>query len=130
MKKLLSTLLACALVFGCTALPVSAAESFDEPPVIARVTGRVNQSIPSKMTVYLAEFTLAEHDTIQYDCTYTPTSASVDFGYVGPDGKFHYLNRTDGSVNKTFEVSTAGTYTLAVRNNSSYTVTVTGTVKY
>lgn len=130
MRRLLGILLACVLALGCSALPVSAAEALDDSPGIARVSGRVNQTIPAGMTVYLDEFTLVADDTIRYDCTYTPKSASVDFGYIAPDGKFHGLNRTNGSISKTFQVANSGTYTLAICNNSSQSVTVTGTVKY
>lgn len=130
MRRLLGALLACVLALGCSALPAYAVEASDEPPAIARVTGRIDQLIPAGMTVYLDEFTLAAGDTIRYDCIYTPRSASVDFDYIGPDGKFQYKPCTSGSINRTFLADTAGTYTLAIRNNSSYTVTVTGTVRY
>lgn len=130
MRRLFGILLACVLALGCSVLPASAAEAPDGPPAIARVSAQMNQVIPSKTMLYLDEFTLVAGDTIQYDCTYTPKSASVDFGYIAPDGKFHCLNRTNGSISKTFQVASAGTYTLAICNNSSYTVTVTGTVRY
>lgn len=74
------------------------------------------------------DFKLNANDTISYDCTYTPRNASVDFGYIGPDGYFHFLNVATGSISKTFKVGQKGSYTLAIRNNSSQAVT--GTVNY
>lgn len=131
MKRFWSVLLTCTLVLCCAALPVSAAELPSEPPPISRVSGRLTFSMAAKETVYLGdEFSLDKGDTISYDCTYSPKSASVDFGYVGPDGAFHYINCTSGSISKSIKVANAGMYILAVRNNFSSAVTVTGTVKY
>lgn len=73
---------------------------------------------------------MAAGDTISYNCTYTPKSASVDFGFIAPNGLFYSIKCTSGSVNESIEVNQTGQYTLAIRNNASYTVTVTGTVKY
>ncbi|NBI67088.1 hypothetical protein D1646_09700 [Pseudoflavonifractor sp. 60] len=130
MRRFAGILLACTLALSCSFLPSGAVEVFDDFPAIARVSGRVNQAIPANMTVYLDEFTLTVDDIIRYDCVYTPRFASVDFGYIAPDGKFYSKNCTSGSINRSFQVDNAGTYTLAIRNNSSNTVTVTGTVKY
>ena len=64
------------------------------------------------------------------NCTYTPKSASVDFGFIAPDGLFYSLNSTSGSIDKSIKVNQTGAYTLAIRNNENYAVTVSGTVKY
>ena len=40
------------------------------------------------------------------------------------------MNVSDGSVDRTIEVTQRGNYTLAIRNNSSKTVFVTGIVNY
>lgn len=130
MRRLLGALLACVLALGCSALPAYAAEASDEPPAIARISARINQIIPGKTVAYFDEFALAAGDTIRYDCIYTPNSASVDFGYIAPDGKFYCKNCTSGIINRSFLADTTGAYTLAIRNNSSQTVTVTGTVRY
>lgn len=130
-KRLISALLACMLLFGCSFLPAAAAEAPDGTVGILRVSGRLNGSFPANtITPITQSFTLAKGDIIEYDCTYTPKSASVDFGYVDSQGVFYYLNCTNGSFDHSFEVSRAGQYTLAIRNNASYAVTITGTVKY
>ena len=57
-------------------------------------------------------------------------SASVDFGLLTPNGAFLYVNVTDGSVDQEIEVDQRGNYTLAVRNNSSKEISVSGFVNY
>lgn len=130
-KRVWSILLACALAFGCVVLPVSAAEIPESSLVISRVSGRLNHNIPANTIVRLTnEVSIDKGETVSYNCTYTPKSASVDFGYIDSNGVFHYLNCTSGSIEKSFELARAGQYTLAIRNNASYAVTVTGTVRY
>lgn len=130
-KQLVSALLACMLLLSCSFVPATAAEVSDSGIVISRVSGRLNHSLPENgITLITQPFTLDKGDTIEYDCTYTPKSASVDFGYIAPNGLFYFLNSTSGNINKSIEVNQAGQYTLAIRNNASYAVTVTGTVRY
>lgn len=121
------------LLFGCSFISVEAAD-VDTPAsnsVISRVSGRLNYSLPADgITLITQPFSAAKGDTIKYDCTYTPKFASVDFGFIAPDGLFYSLNSTSGSINQSFEVSQTGQFTLAIRNNESYVVTVTGTVRY
>ena len=62
--------------------------------------------------------------------TYDPEDASLDFGLIDPEGIFHYINVTTGSIDETIEVPDSGNYTLAIQNNSGETVRVTGIVKY
>lgn len=61
---------------------------------------------------------------------YSPENASLDFGLVDSNEKFHYINVTTGSIDKTIEIPENGSYTLVIRNNSSKSVKVTGTVTY
>lgn len=61
---------------------------------------------------------------------YSPDDASVDIGLIDPDGIFHYFNVTDGTIDKTIEIAESGNYRLAVKNNSSKTVKISGFVKY
>lgn len=131
MKRIWSILLACAIVFSFAILPANAAEISESSYVISRVSGRLEHKIPAKTTAYLTdEVSLDKGELITYNCTYTPKSASMDFGYVDSNSVFHYLNRTNGNIEKSLEIAGAGQYTLAIRNNEDYAVTVTGTVKY
>ncbi len=131
MKRLWSVLLACVLTVSCTVLPANAVGPSDAPPAVSRVSGQLNHRISANETVYLTrEFFMDKGERITYTCVYTPKSASVDFGYVDADGFFHKINSTNGSIDETIEIEELGQYRLAIRNNDSRAVTVTGTVKY
>ena len=129
-KRLAASLLACMLFLSVSLVPTAAAEVPNGDIVISRSTGRLNHSLSTGITLITQALPYVKGDTIKYDCTYTPKSASMDFGYIDSDNVFHYLNYTSGSVNQSFEIARSGQYTLAIRNNESYAVTVMGTVKY
>lgn len=69
-------------------------------------------------------------ETVRIYATYSPDNASVDFGLIDPDGIFHYINVTNGTIDKTIVIEERGNYTLAIRNNSGETIQVSGFVKY
>ena len=69
-------------------------------------------------------------ETVTINASYSPASASMDFGLIAPDGYFYYVNVDSGSINKTIRVDERGNYLLAVRNNSNRTVSVVGYVNY
>ena len=99
--------------------------------VMPRVTGRLNHSLPASIITPIGQsISLDKGETITYNCTYTPKSASVDFGYIDSDSVFCCLSCTTGSINKSIKIEEPGQYTLAIRNNESYSVRVTGTVRY
>lgn len=129
-KRLAASLLACMLFLSVSLVPTAAAEVTNSDIVISRSTGRLNHSLPTGITLVTQALPYVKGDTIKYDCTYTPKSASVDFGFIAPDGLFYSLNSTSGSINKSIEVGQTGQFILAIRNNESYVVTVTGTVRY
>ena len=111
---------------NCEVLHLPVAEQFT-----VRASGGIDDSIPANgINTVGNSFFLKANDTITYDCTYTPRSASVDFGFIAPDGKFYSVPGFNGSINTTIRVSQNGSYTLAIRNNAAYAVTVTGTVNY
>lgn len=68
--------------------------------------------------------------TVTFNCSYSPSSASMDFGVLTPDGKFYSINGKGGSINQTLGINQAGSYAVAIRNNSSQTVSVVGFVEY
>lgn len=130
-NKFLSVVAVCILVLNCLFISVAAVEAPDNDSPILRVSEHISQTISAKTTAIMDEgFSLEKGDTVSYNCTYTPKSASVDFGYVAPDGLFYSLNSTSGSINKSIRVNQTGEYMLAIRNNENYAVTVSGTVKY
>ena len=99
--------------------------------VLPRATGSIDATVPASSLVYAGEsFPLESGETVTINCSYSPASASMDFGLVDSDGIFYSLNVTGGSINKTIRVSERGSYTLAIRNNSSSSVRVVGFVNY
>lgn len=130
-KQIAAALLACMLLFSCSFIPASAAEVPDIGVVTPRFTGQLNHSFPANSITPIGQpISLDKGETITYHCTYTPKYSSMDFGYIASDGLFYGLSCTSGSINKSIKFSEYGQYTLAIRNNSSQSVTVTGTVKY
>lgn len=85
-----------------------------------------SQSI-STITSYVY---LQARRTVTFNCSYSPSSASMDFGVLTPDGKFYSINGKGGSINQTLGINQAGSYAVAIRNNSSQTVSVVGFVEY
>lgn len=129
-KQFSTILLACVLLLSCSLIPTSAAERQSSDAITPYVSGRLDHSLKPGTTPITQALYYVKDDTIKYDCTYTPKSASLDFGYIDSDNIFHYLNYTSGSINQSFKFSRTGQFTLAIRNNESYAVTVTGTVRY
>ena len=133
MKKQLSLALACALALSCLCMSAGAAEvSAPEPgPAVARATGRFSEDIPANTIVQTgAKLPLEHGEVVTIKASYSPFSADVDFGLIDPDGVFHYINVTDGSVDTSIEVDQRGTYTFAIRNNSSFPISVSGYINY
>ena len=62
--------------------------------------------------------------------SYTPASASMDFGLIDSDGTFYPVRANNGSINQTIRIDLRENYTFAIRNNSNYTVNVFGFVNY
>ena len=130
--------LACVAIVGAVSVPASAAEieitaleNFTDKLIAPFATRSFNMSIPAKSKVIAnSSFPLAAWETVTIKASYSPFSASVDFGLIAPDGYFYYLNADDGSFDETIKVDERGNYTFAVQNNSSKAVSVSGYVNY
>lgn len=125
---LMTLILSC--MFCCAS--VSAAEvDVQENLIVARATGSFNMSL-SGHTLKKAStsFPLESGEVVTIKASYSPFSANMDFGLIGPDGAFHYVSVSSGTISQKIKISTAGNYTFAVRNNSSQTVKVSGFVNY
>ena len=109
MKRYLCLLFACIAIFGCIPAQAAAADIGEQAAEIAepRATGKFDFEIPAKTLM-----------------------ASVDFGLIDSDGVFYPVRGSNGSINQTIRIDLRGTYTFAVRNNSSYKVSVSGFVNY
>ena len=138
MKRIACMALACVLIIGAIAIPASAAEI---APVVgeicsfnflgSRATNSFSIRIPANTTARAnISFSMMAGETITFKASYAPFSASVDVGFIAPDGKFYYFSVTGGSIDRTIQVSQSGKYTIQVRNNSDAEIYVTGFVNY
>ena len=133
MRKIISIMLACMVIMGTTCVNAGAiSDTFENKTSIAVfASGSFSMSVsPYGKSEASTAFPLEAGETVNISAVYTPESASMDFGLVDPDGVFHYINVTDGNIDKTIRVNENGNYTFAVRNNSGRTVKVSGFVKY
>ncbi len=145
MKKLLCGLLAYVVLAGClgtnalavdvgnetTRTPLTSVDSSDISVFAVHATGTFHMDVPSnKILSSDISFSLEAKETVTINASYSPSWANMDFGLIAPDGFFYSMNVTGGSINKTIQVSERGSYTLAVKNNSSETVNVSGYVYY
>lgn len=127
-KRFFSVILACTILLGGLCINVGASDIAD---IETRATGRFSMDIPANTKVKASSsFPLEAGEVVTIKASYTPFSASVDFGLLTPNGAFLYVNVTDGSVDQEIEVDQRGSYTLAVRNNSSKEISVSGFVNY
>lgn len=138
-KRILCTVLACAVIVGCMGINAGASAVDRDAEIsmeyemgvnVARASGSFSMNIPANSKVRAeTSFPLAAGETVRINASYSP-DASVDFGLIGPDGKFHYFTVTDGNIDETIEVDQRGNYTLQIRNNSSKEISVSGYVNY
>ena len=139
MRRLLCMVLTGAVMIGCLCTGTGAVDesnvvsySFETTgTAITRATGNLDWTIEANGTVVAdTSFTMSAGETVRIRANYSPENASLDFGLVDSNEKFHYINVTTGSIDKTIEIPENGDYTLAIRNNSSKSVKVTGVVRY
>lgn len=130
-RKFIFAVLVCAVLTSSFGMYAKAVEADSRTFSVERTSGRFSMDIPGNTFARTSRtFSLEAGEEVTITASYSPRSASLDFGIISPDGMFYSVNVTDGSVNDTFEVDQRGSYTLAVRNNSSQTVSVSGYVNY
>lgn len=133
LKKRLCLLFACISIFSCVSVPAAAADIEERVIEITelRATGEFKFDISAKsIRKASTSFPMEYGETVTITASYSPASASVDFGLIDSDGLFYPFPGSNGSINQTIRIDLRGTYTFAVRNNSSYEVTVSGFVNY
>lgn len=134
MRRVFSVILA-LVVAGSVCISAAGAGCTDQvqanDAIILRATGHFDIDVPAK-TLRKAgtSFSMEYGETVTIKASYTPFSANVDFGLIDSNGSFYHFTETDGSVDRTIKISTRGEYTFAVRNNSSYPISVSGYVNY
>lgn len=133
MKKIFCVMLVLVVMVSCFGVSAVAAEvtPYDDNFLEERATGKFDMEVPANSAVKAASsFPLEVGEVVTIKATYSPFSASVDFGLIAPDGLFYGLNTTTGSFDKSIKVSQRGNYYFAVRNNSSEIIHVSGHVNY
>ena len=159
-KSVTATVLACALVVGGVGLtPAGAAESsadvcysvsIDKSSIVAADTRTemigfkelstqavdpavLSESKGGSMTRATSriEWDIPEADeVVTINCTYSPRTADLDFGFITPDNTFHFTSGSEGSIKTNIQIEDTGKYYFAVRNNTKNSVEVLGYVYY
>lgn len=131
-RKCLGLVLALAVATGSLGISAFAAEaqtSAAPTSAIERASGHFSETVSAGKTKKLGSaFSLRVGEFVNFSANYSPSDASVDFGIVDSNNVFHYINTTTGSVNGAVEVPANGSYTPAIRNNSSSSINVSGEV--
>lgn len=137
MKRIVSFTLACILSVSCFTVNANAFSAEDTGPKVSmvdmlstRASGSFSVNVSADSIVGdRRELSLSKGETVTITATWSP-SGSVDFGLIDSDGVFHYVNATNGSIDKSIEIAESGTYVFAVRNNSSQEIKVSGYIQY
>lgn len=146
-KNRLKAVAACVALLGCLSMqsPAFAVQcdvthdvstnSLLEHQIDSLIESRATETYYIKISANTlskasSSFSMSAGETITINATYTPSTAKLDVGLIYSDGSFHYFTVTGGQISKTIEMTEAGTYTLAIRNNASYKVGVSGSVNY
>lgn len=136
MRRILRLALVCVSVMACLCTNAGAIESSDSnnvsvESVVMRASGSFNMNVDAhRKTVADTVFPLAAGETVRIRANYAPEDASVDFGLIDPEGIFHYINVTTGTIDATINISENGNYTFAIRNNSGKMIKVSGIIRY
>lgn len=87
LKKVFCMLMACAAAVSCLCISAGAvgAEKQEEMMIVARATGKFNIDVPAKEIVSAnISFPLEVGETVTIKASYSPFSASIDFGLTMP----------------------------------------------
>lgn len=132
-KRFICAMLALMAVTSCITVNSKAATSdyLNNGELAIQATRSFSFEVRGNTAVQAASsFPLEAGEIVTIKASYSPFSASVDFGLIAPDGLFYGLNTTTGSFDGAIEVNQRGYYYLAVRNNSSEAISVSGYVNY
>ncbi|MCI9551882.1 MAG: hypothetical protein HFF25_10115 [Oscillospiraceae bacterium] len=123
MKRLMCALLACSSILGGIISAAQAVEAPNETVVrledltweridlstvehcaagpMPLATGQIDQSISGKTIIYVTNLIdFNADDTVSFNCSYSPSSASMDFGVIASSGQFYYINVKGGSISQ------------------------------
>ena len=98
---------------------------------MTRATSRIEWDIPSgKIMKADTAYSLEADEVVTINCTYSPRTADLDFGFITPDNTFHFTSGSEGSIKTNIQIEDTGKYYFAVRNNTKNSVEVLGYVYY
>ena len=128
-------MLSCFTIVGGCSIPAAAEGSEDHLAkmeiMMERASGKFDFPIPANTIMEASSsFPLEYGEKVTITASYSPTSASLDFGLIDSQNNYHWLSASKGSFQATITIDQRGNYTFAVRNNSDYEVSVTGFVNY
>lgn len=151
-RNILQVLLVCVAMIAFSVVPVNAASTQHEyicledmayelvdlsdlgcwkTSIMPQSQGQIDENFPAHSLCPMdSSISLEVNDMVTFNCSYSPLSASLDFGVIASNGRFYYINVKEGSINQAIRISKSGSYTVAIRNNSSQTVRVVGFVNY
>lgn len=139
MQKKLGVFMVCISLIGCFYMSAGAvansmfipADYLTTESVTLRASGSFDMTVKAYgNSMADSSFPLESGESVRIYATYSPDTASLDFGLIDSDGVFHYVNAKNGVIDKTIVINERGNYTLAIRNNSGQSVRVVGFVKY
>ena len=111
-------------------VPLPAAQHRKTGPV-PQAVDKIDKSISKDSIGYVTYFiNFDAKAVVTCNCAYSPSSASMDFGFISSNGKFYYIHVKGGSINQTIGINQAGSYAMAIRNRSSQTVRVVGFLEF
>lgn len=98
---------------------------------MTRATSRIEWNIsPNMIGKSDTAYSLEADELVTINCTYSPRTSDLDFGFMTPDDVFHFTSGNDGSIRTTIKINETGKYYFAVRNNTDKTVEILGYVYY
>ena len=131
MKRFICVVLMLIAITSCFGVSAAAAWTDDDmdASVATRASGKFSMEVAANKTAKTS-FPLEVGEVVTIKASYSPFNASVDFGLIAPDGLFYGINTTTGVFDGAIRVNQRGYFYLAVRNNSSETIDVSGHVNY
>lgn len=136
MKRMICVVLAMVMLFSNAAVCHAEEHTFTVEGIsvetnAARATKYFSIGVNPQGKSYLSEpLSLDAGETVRINATYSPTNSQLMIGLVDQNGKFSYTTTTNGQIDVTLKIDKRGNYRLAVVNNSTNTVSISGYVYY
>lgn len=72
---------------------------------MTRATSRIEWDIPSgKIMKADTAYSLEADEVVTINCTYSPRTADLDFGFITPDNTFHFTSGSEGSIKTNIQI--------------------------